>query len=158
MAGPLRPAGSTPKGSAPQRRGPAPKGAPTARAGSRWLACLAAVIGLSGCPGEDRPLALELRFAPTPPVVGENRVVVQVEDPAGSPIADADVHLAAVQGPEGRSGPEVELVHQDEGRYAVGEFAFPDPGEWTVEIRVTLADGERHTVRRTVTVSGAPVR
>lgn len=116
-------------------------------------------MAATGCEMEDRPFAADVRFSPTPPVEGDNRLVVtledRVEDP-GAPLEGARVRVTRQPPGEAEAAATRELDAEEEGRYVADPFPFPDAGEWDVSVQVILADGTDHTLESRVRVVSAP--
>lgn len=111
---------------------------------------LVLALALSACGGAadhqgDESLQATLRLSPTPPMVGEAGVGVQVTDGGIGLLPPAEVTVAV----HGASGPPESL--RFEGGSWVGILDFPSPGDVRVDVKITTPDG------RTATL-GLPVR
>ena len=118
-------------------------------------AVLLALAG--GCGQEGPPFHTDFRFAPTPPLEEENRLVLALEDDEGHPLEGADVHVVAYPADGEAADASWEMEDQGEGRYIADPLDFPAPGEWRVVAEVTPPGEERpHEVTHTVRVAGSP--
>ncbi len=119
---------------------------------------LPAVLG--GCRGDfdpgDPSVSMEVGISPTPPTVGPNRLIVTLQDTAGTPLSDARV---TVEGTMSHAG-MVPVLDTAEavapGQYAVDDFRFTMAGDWILILEATLPDGRRARYRSTSHVVGAP--
>lgn len=119
------------------------------------LLVLLAVVG--GCRGDvdagDPDVAVRLGISPTPPLVGPTRVLVEVRD-GDRPAVDAAVALEGSMNHAGMVPVLDSAVALDPGQYVVPDFDFTMSGDWTVEVRVRLADGRTLARRFPVRVTG----
>ena len=100
--------------------------------------CLALLALLACAPAADPGPRLRIAVAPTPPTLGEGRVIIRVTPDSVS------VSEARIQGRplgEGRLGPPFAAEPSGPGALAVPAFPFDQPGEWRLVAEVTLPDG-----------------
>lgn len=128
------------------------------------LTWLAVGMGITGClgdgeaPADGAPwLEVEVATAPTPPLLGPTRVVVELSGPDG-PVVDAAVQVRARPSDSEPPAPlEAEATHSERGHYVIPALDFPSGGTWTLEVRVRLADGVQATRTEELRVSsGGP--
>lgn len=150
---PRRPGKRTPTPPCVGARGPAGRAVPALA----LVACLAVAAGCRpDAPPDDVPVQVDLSFAPTPPIVGPVRVVLEVTDLEGRPIEDASVRLLGTMTHAGMVPVHAEAEDRGEGRYVVPEFDFTMGGDWILTTRVELPDGREAVREREVRVVGAP--
>jgi hypothetical protein len=105
-----------------------------------------AFTGLCGCRGDaedtgDPGLVLDVAFSPTPPAVGPARLIITLEDTAGSPVEGAEI---VVEGNMSHAGmtPVLDTARAEEpGIYGIPDFEFTMAGDWVLELQATLPDG-----------------
>lgn len=118
------------------------------------------VLLLAGCGGPgveaegDPALSAHPRISPTPPLVGEALLAVEVLD-GGVPAPGATRVVATPLGDGPRAGAPSVLVPGEPGRWS-GNVVFPEAGAARLEIRVTLPGGRSATFRYPVTVARRP--
>lgn len=139
------------------RRGTFSKGAGPAIAA--LLLALAGALVLPGCRGEGAQgaadLDLRLSIAPTPPTVGEARIVITIDDPSGQPAEAEEVIMEGTMTHAGMAPVRAEAMRQSTGRWVIDAFPFPMAGDWVLSARVFDA-GELKTVHeQSVRVVGA---
>ena len=143
----------------PSRPSPDPRHRRLRNARNAFLASFALLPLIAGCEAVDGSVAVDIRFAPTPPMEGENRLVVSLEDrdeDPGAPVEGATVVVTPHQ-PDGEMGPEsTELEEEGGGLYVADPFTVPRAGEWRVEAEVTLPDGTQERAQRRITVAASP--
>lgn len=118
---------------------------------------LAWVIALivAAC-GPDTPQAptLDVGISPTPPTVGNARVMLELSDSTGASLEGATVHvegrLAGTEDVQTRR----EATPEGGGRYVVSDFRFATSGEWVIDVVVTPANGTQNRISRDVRVVG----
>jgi hypothetical protein len=125
------------------------------------LLVFAGLLGLTGCrgrgTGDDLGLSVSLDFAPTPPVVGANPVLLTLKTPDGEPVTDASVRLEGTMSHAGMRPVFSDTEEIGEGRYRAPAFEFTMGGDWILFLHVTLPDGrEGRLERRVRVVSGPP--
>lgn len=104
---------------------------------------LFAVATCRGAPeADDLPVQVQVRTAPTPPIVGPVRIVVTVTDLDGSPVEGARVRLEGTMTHAGMVPVHATASDEGDGRYVAPEFEFTMGGEWILFTRVELPDGE----------------
>jgi hypothetical protein len=114
----------------------------------------------TGCRGDgagnDLGLSAELSFAPTPPVIGPNPVLLTVRDAAGAPVTHATVRLEGTMTHAGMVPVWADAEPLGEGRYRIAGFEFTMGGDWILFVHVTLPDGTTGRIERVVRVLSAP--
>jgi hypothetical protein len=116
------------------------------------LALLLVILFLPACRGDDvgdlRGFRVDVAMAPTPPVVGPNRIVLNLLDADGAPVQEAKVELEGTMAHAGMV-PVRRMTDPDgAGRYRADDFEFTMGGDWILLVHVTLADGRKGTLRR----------
>jgi len=121
----------------------------------RLTSCLVfglAVLALSGCRGDAtadlKGFRVDVAMAPTPPVMGPNRVVLTLSDPGGAPVLDASVTLEGTMAHAGMVPVIREAEPDGAGRYRSDDFEFTMGGDWILLVHVILPDGRKGTLRR----------
>lgn len=111
-----------------------------------------------GCRGEietgDPGLILELAISPTPPAVGQARLIISLEDSAGAPVDGAEI---LVEGNMSHAGmaPVVDTAQAEgPGSYGIADFRFTMAGDWVLTLRATLPDGRWVQVGKATNVVG----
>ncbi len=127
----------------------------------RALLALALLAALPACRGDAAvgDLAgyrVDVAIAPTPPLVGDNRVVLTLRDPDGAPVTGARVTLEGTMTHAGMVPVEADGTPEGSGRYRVDPFPFTMAGDWILLVHVTLADGRGGTLRRETRVVAGP--
>lgn len=110
------------------------------------LLLLAAVGFTAACATpDDAGVEVHLGISPTPPTVGDTRLVVTL---AGSEVqhGSPEVWVSGMRKGVASGPPELAATREPSGHYVVPGFPFDEPGEWTVRIRVEL-DGGRQVER-----------
>lgn len=116
------------------------------------LILILSLITLPACRGDDvgdlRGFRVDVAMAPTPPIVGPNRIVLNLLDADGAPVQDAKVELEGTMAHAGMV-PVSRMADPDgAGRYRADDFEFTMGGDWILLVHVTLADGRKGTLRR----------
>lgn len=149
----------------PPRRGPDPthprRRRPSGRTGGGRLLLVGLMLLLSGCrggaEGDLGGYRVDVLLAPTPPVVGPNRVALTLRDGEGDPVEGASVRLEGTMTHAGMTPVFGDAVGRGEGRYIIEDFGFTMGGDWILRVHVTLADGRGGVLERsTRVVSSAP--
>ena len=119
-------------------------------------ALLWAALPLAACaePDPNAPL-LTVAVSPTPAIVGTGRVLVTLSDPSGLPLEGATVILNG-RAPGGAEPVVDTAEEQAPGSYAVGDFPFDRPGDWTLEAVARLPDGRETARDHPILVVGRP--
>ncbi len=116
----------------------------------------------AGCRGDavDEAPDHEVRIsvAPTPPIVGSARVVVQLSDGEGLAVENAQVTLIGDMAHPGMTPVEEDLEQEGGGRYATSDFDFTMGGDWVLSARIQLPDGRRVERSRSVEVVSLDAR
>ncbi len=103
-----------------------------------WPLLALLFVVLSGCNGELPEGDVRISTAPTPPVVGPTRIVVEAREEDGNPVEGGRAVLRGV-GPAAET--EVELEETGQGRYIVPDFPLEQSGTWTLTAVLDLPDG-----------------
>ena len=113
---------------------------------------------LGGCRGEmetgDPGLILDVAISPTPPVVGQARLIITMEDISGAPVEDARI---VVEGNMSHAGmtPVVDTAQAEgSGQYGISDFRFTMAGDWILTLHATLPDGRWVRVQEKTNVVG----
>lgn len=128
----------------------------------RFMAVLLGVVVVvttAACRGDfdvgDPGLVVSLAVSPTPPMVGEARLIISLADSAGHPISDA---IVEVEGNMTHAGmvPVIDTATaEDPGRYGISDFRFTMAGDWVLDVRATLPDGRWARTRKPANVVGS---
>jgi hypothetical protein len=128
---------------------------------SGFLVCatlLAVTLACRGTPeADDLPVQVQLRTAPTPPIVGPVRIVVTITDLDGAPVEGARVRLEGTMTHAGMVPVHGTATEEGDGRYVAPEFEFTMGGEWILFTRVELPDGEEAVREHRLQVVGRDV-
>jgi hypothetical protein len=84
----------------------------------------------------------DLTLDPSPPVVGESKVSLNLADDAGKPLADATVKLEGNMNHAGMKPSFADLKETSPGTYS-GTLDFTMAGDWFVLVTGQTADGKR---------------
>lgn len=108
-----------------------------------WVGALA----VAGCTASPPAFEVRLRMSPTPALVGPTRLIVDVVDVEGNPVAGLAVSVEGVSDERDRRT-TTRSVATDEGsgRYVVPDFDLDVRGAWTIS--VTVADGSGVSLTR----------
>ncbi len=113
---------------------------------------LAGVLMLPACRGDDvgdlDGFRVDIAMAPTPAIVGPNRMVLTLRDASGEPVRDASVTLEGTMAHAGMVPVIHEATGDGPGRYRIDDFLFTMGGDWILLVHVTLPDGRTGTLRR----------
>lgn len=127
------------------------------------LRCLFFVFAgalLLGCrepaPDGDQGLELEMVISPTPPGVGPARLIITLEDSAGTPLTEAVVEVEGNMSHAGMVPVRDKAVMSEPGIYLVPSFRFSMAGDWILTVEVTLPDGRKASFRRETIVASVP--
>lgn len=123
---------------------------------TRWgLPSVMIALAAAGCgPAAPQAPTLDLGISPTPPTVGNARVMLELTDSTGAALQGVTVHV------EGRlTGTEDvqtrrEAIPEGAGRYVVSDFRFATPGEWVIDVVVSEGEGPDSRISRDVRVVG----
>ncbi len=133
------------------------------RGAGRGLAWLLLMVGLlpAGCRGggapDDFPVSTQLSIAPTPPIVGPNRIIVTLSDEAGDPVEGAELRIEGTMDHAGMVSVLRDAEALPGGQHVISDFEFTMGGDWILFIRITFPDGARGTHEHRVrVVSGGP--
>jgi hypothetical protein len=115
-------------------------------------------FALAACRGDGSAvgtLEVDLRVSPTPPTIGETRIVVTVADASGAPVEGVEVEVEGNMLHPGMA-PVIERAEEEEdGRYVVPGFPFSMSGDWVLTSRVKRGDEVLHARDHPVRVVGA---
>lgn len=100
-----------------------------ALAGAAFVACEPATSTASG---------FRIRASPTPPTVGENRIIVQLPPD----LAEVSAVSVRARPQDGAVGPSHPASASGPDAWAVAGFTFERAGDWRLFAEVTLASGE----------------
>lgn len=123
---------------------------------------LALLAGAAACRGEPPldsvPVSVDVRVAPTPPLVGPALIVVEVRHEDGAPVEDAGIRVEGHMAHPGMTPVIREAEATAPGVHRIPDFEFTMGGEWLLRVHVELPDG-RSAVRDSPVhvVSGPPV-
>ncbi|MCX7706978.1 MAG: FixH family protein [Anaerolineae bacterium] len=122
-----------------------------------WLALLLVAIALAGCGRAERRSpetqdSFVVTFAtdPAPPAIGQGTVILTLHDATGRPVDDAKVAIEANMSHAGMVPVNAEATGGQAGVYRV-PLRWTMGGDWYVDVRFTLPDGQ--TVGRRFPVS-----
>ncbi len=113
-----------------------------------WLALLLALAALIGCGRAERRSpetqdSFTVTFAtdPAPPAIGQGTVILTLHDAAGRPVDDARVAIEANMNHAGMVPVNAEATVGQAGVYRV-PLRWTMGGDWYVDVRFTLPDGQ----------------
>lgn len=102
-------------------------------------AAIAGCLLVLGCGSPDRSQpGLRIRVAPTPPTVGQARIIVQVLGDGRVPVSGTVTGRTL---PDGSPGPPQTAVESGPNTLSVAEFDFGRSGPWRMVAEVRLLDG-----------------
>ena len=133
----------------------------TALRDRRKAVCLlgvALLVLLSGCgraqqanPTSNDDFTVALTTDPAPPVMGDGAVMVTLHDAAGHPVDNAQLALEANMSHAGMTPVNAAGARGEDGVYRV-PLMWTMAGDWVVDVRFTLPDGQKITRRFPVNV------
>ncbi len=136
---------------------------PSARRGSFRANCflalaLALLCSAAGCgrvqQGVTTPqdgYTVTLSAQPSAPAVGDGMLLVTLRDPDGKPVTGARLQVEGNMSHAGMQPSFGKVVSEEAGQYTVA-IAWTMGGDWSVDVRATLADGRVVTRRFPLTV------
>lgn len=121
----------------------------------RRVALAAVILLAAACRGDgaarDSMLEVSLRVSPTPPTVGEARLVVSIADSGGLAVEGVDVEVEGSMLHPGMVPVFERAEEEGDGRYVVSGFPFSMGGDWVLTTRVRrgeeVLDVRDHPVR-----------
>ncbi len=118
---------------------------------------LATTLLVTGClPDPPEPaFQVTLRLSPTPALIGPTRLIVDVADVAGDPVAGLAVSIEGL--PEqstDRTATTSDAVEEGAGRYVVAGFDLEVGGPWTLTVTVSDSSGTSTTRAFPISVYG----
>lgn len=120
-----------------------------------WLVFASALlVTAAGCrpQGADTSgIEMALTLEPSPPVVGDANVALNVTDAKGEPVQGAEVKIEGNMNHAGMKPSFADLNETEPGNYA-GTLEFTMGGDWFILVTATTAEGER--VERKIDVPG----
>ena len=128
------------------------------RRGAVCLLCGALLLLLAGCgrvqqanPATQDSYAVTLAADPAPPVVGDGAVIVTLRDAAAQPVDKAQLAIEANMSHAGMTPVMANSAAGKDGVYRV-PLTWTMAGDWYVDVRFTLPDGQKITRRFPVQV------
>ena len=123
-------------------------------------ALLLGLLLLPGCRGDfdpgDRGIEIEVGLSPTPPTVGPPRLIVTVQDTAGTPLEGARVEVEGTMSHAGMVPVLDTAGAEAPGQYVIPDFGFTMAGDWILTVTATLPDGRWARFRTATDVVGPP--
>jgi hypothetical protein len=123
------------------------------RRGTVCLLGVALLLLLAGCgrvqqanPATQDSFAVTLAADPAPPVVGDGAVSVTLRDAAGRPVDNAQLAIEANMSHAGMTPVMADSAAGKDGVYRV-PLAWTMAGDWYVDVKFTLTDGQKITRR-----------
>lgn len=126
------------------------------------LLCLLAVlcIAAAGCgraqqvtPASADGYAVTLSAQPMPPVVGAGTLVITIQDQAGGAVERARLEIEGNMNHAGMIPSFGKITSEGAGRYTAA-LTWTMAGDWYVDVKATLADGQVIRRRFPITVNG----
>ena len=125
-----------------------PKAAPCLVRWAAFLCALAALISLlAGCGRIQTPtttpqdgFTISMSAQPATPVVGDGALLVTLHDPDGKPVTGARLQIEGNMSHAGMQPSFGKVTAEEAGQYIVA-IPWTMGGDWTVDIKATLADG-----------------
>ena len=113
---------------------------------------------LGGCRGEtetgDPGLILDLSISPTPPAVGQARLIITLEDTTGAPLEAAEIVVEGNMSHAGMAPVLDTALAEGPGRYGISDFSFTMAGDWILTLRASLPDGRWVQTQESTNVVG----
>jgi uncharacterized lipoprotein YajG len=114
----------------------------------RFLILLLVITMIGGCRQQnssaipDTDFNVTLAVEPDSLMVGDATLVITVNDASGAPVNDAKIAVRGDMDHAGMTPVFAEIDSGTDGKYRV-PFQWTMAGDWTVEVTVTLANGEK---------------
>lgn len=100
-------------------------------------------------------LQVTLRLSPTPALVGPTRLIIEVTDVGGDPVAGAAVSVEGLPDQDtDREATTSDAVEEGTGRYVVPGFDLDVGGQWTLTVKVSESGGPSTTRAFPISVYG----
>jgi hypothetical protein len=99
---------------------------------------------------------MDLAISPTPPGVGQARLIITLQDTAGNPLDGARIFVEGNMSHPGMTPVLDTAVAEGTGRYYVPEFNFTMAGDWFLDLEATLPDGRTGRLRKATRVTRPP--
>jgi len=110
-----------------------------------FFALILASLFTAGCQDRIDPsqgVLVQHEIQPSPAHVGHSTVHVTLTDPAGAPVSSAHVNMEADMSHPGMAPVFFSAKESAPGSFA-GEVDLSMPGDWTILLHITLANGAR---------------
>jgi hypothetical protein len=111
-----------------------------------------------GCRGDmdmgETSLVLSVAISPTPPPVGQSRLIISLADSAGAPVKGAFIVVEGNMSHAGMVPVEDTALAEEPGRYGISDFSFTMAGDWVLDLQATLPDGRWVRTRKGINVVG----
>ena len=140
---------------------PNPRPRRTALRDRRGAVCLLGVtllLLITGCgrvqqaePAAQDSYVVTLTAEPAPPAVGDGTVIVTLRDSAGQPVDNAQLAIEANMSHAGMAPVLADSAAGKDGVYRV-PLSWTMAGDWYVDVKFTLPDGQKVTRRFPVQV------
>jgi len=115
-----------------------------------WCA-LTSAIGCGTAPAKSSDVRVDLKLDPTPPIVGDSAVTLELATAEGERLVGANVRLEGNMNHAGMKPSFADLEEIEPGRYA-GTLKFTMGGDWFIFVTVTTQDGQ--SIEKKVDVKG----
>lgn len=109
-----------------------------------WIGVIVAILMTTGCGGSGTSspdFQLDLVIEPSPPVVGDAKVSLALQDASGAPVVGATVRLEGNMNHAGMKPSFADLTEGEPGQYS-GTLDFTMGGDWFILANVKGPDGE----------------
>ena len=113
-------------------------------------------MAVVGCRGDfdtgDPGLVLSIAISPTPPMVGDARLIISLSDTSGAPVGGARIEVEGNMSHAGMVPVVDTALAEAPGRYGITDYTFTMAGDWYLDVRATLPDGRWVSARKPVNV------